>query len=745
MRRIMKRAASLVLATALIVTGIYCGGTDAQAAKKVKKITMNKKKVTVTVGGKFTLKVKKVTPAKASKAVTYKSKNSKIAKVTKKGVITGKKKGSTTITVTSKKNKKVKATVKVTVKNKSAATPTPVANPVATATATAAATAAPTNGPTGQPTVAPTPVKTQRPTGTPRPTASPTPDPTRPPELDGKKPSAPYTLAFNENTIVVQGGEEDAGYVINNDGSVTIHVNKLYCGVAFVIPADLKENNFDTVTVTYKDVTNVGGGYGCGLWRTGDNKDTEDVMSYGGVFAEKDENDNPITSGEYVATIAGRTDGTNAWYVNKILLFHNDEEAHKLTPSAQVTITKIVFSHSEYKGGSEQPTTPPENTSDPNETPGPDFAAKKISTDITIDGIADDAAWADVPELLINHRVVCDNKGDSTTTATAKLAWDENNLYGLVKVIDDNIDATATGGDHLRDGIEFLLDEDNSRETAQGGDGGNYSQNKDAFHYRFTGLKQTDGTKDDPMTDRIVSGSNDATEFHKDDKKIQTAYEFTEDGYIVEFKIPFQVAKQAGDVVGFDIIVQDCKNGNRDAEIYLRNTETALNYWNLNDAFGTLVLEETAEDPGPDTPEALEVDLSTVAKNSSGVYNAETGKLTINDESTSAITWVKSPVKVEPGKSVSVNVKGSYTGNSGFRIWLGDGNNSNSNVQIYAVDAFQDTNGVFDETITFTVGEDKAASEYFTFKGIASWNDPPGTGQLLGITIDSMTVTPIED
>lgn len=60
MKRIMKRAASLALATALVVTGIYCGGTDAQAAPKAKKITMNKKKVNVTVGGKYTLRLRKL-------------------------------------------------------------------------------------------------------------------------------------------------------------------------------------------------------------------------------------------------------------------------------------------------------------------------------------------------------------------------------------------------------------------------------------------------------------------------------------------------------------------------------------------------------------------------------------------------------------------------------------------------------------------------------------------------------------
>lgn len=576
MKRIMKRAASLVLATALVVTGIYCGGTDAQAAPKAKKITMNKKRVNVSVGGKYTLKVKKVTPKKASKAVTYKTSNKKIATVSKKGVVKGKKIGKATITVTSKSNKKVKTKVTVTVKKAdvAAATPTPGVNqPAVTTAPVVPATNAPDT------TKAPTATPTNKPAKTTRPPSTPTPEPTPPTEMLDHG-SAPYTLEFNENTIILQDGRDEetgkgSAYVINEDGSVTISNNKLYAGIAFKIPEDLKENNFDTVTVTYKDVKDVGEGYGCGLWRSGEDKDTEVVMSYAGVFAEKDEEGNAITSGDYVATLVGKDDANKAWYVNKILLFHNDESVHELPTSATVTITKIVFSHSEYKGDGSQPTpTPPATTDEP------DFTAAKISAPVIVDGTADDV-WADVPELPVNNRVVCDNKGDSTTAATAKLAWDENNLYGLVKVTDADIDATAANA-HQRDGVEFFLDEDYSMDKE-------FSVNTDAFQYRITGFtKNDDGTAKAALTNEIAGGSDAAK---KDYAGIETAYSFTDDGYVVEFKIPFKAAKKAGELVGFDTIVQDCKAGGRDAEIYLRKTDKALSYWNLADTFATLKLE----------------------------------------------------------------------------------------------------------------------------------------------------------
>ena len=99
------------------------GGTPtAEAAGKVtvKKVTSvdaltGSKTIYLAKGKKATLKTTvTVTPNKsANKKVTYKSSNTKVATVTSKGVIKGKKVGTAKITVTSKKNSKKKATVTV--------------------------------------------------------------------------------------------------------------------------------------------------------------------------------------------------------------------------------------------------------------------------------------------------------------------------------------------------------------------------------------------------------------------------------------------------------------------------------------------------------------------------------------------------------------------------------------------------------------------------------------------------------
>lgn len=112
------RILAAIMTFALMLTCVQVNPQSVSAATaKVTKITLDKTKATLYVKQSTTLKVKKVTPGKASKSVTWKSSNPKVATVNSKGKVTAKKAGSVTITATSKSNKKVKTTCKVTVKN----------------------------------------------------------------------------------------------------------------------------------------------------------------------------------------------------------------------------------------------------------------------------------------------------------------------------------------------------------------------------------------------------------------------------------------------------------------------------------------------------------------------------------------------------------------------------------------------------------------------------------------------------
>lgn len=115
MRKQNKRFAA-VMALTLALTMVFSSVSVNAATKKVKSMTLSAKSVTLEINDTKKVTVKKVTPAKASKKVTWKSSNKAVATVSTTGVITAKAEGKAIITATSKSNKKVKRTVKVTVK-----------------------------------------------------------------------------------------------------------------------------------------------------------------------------------------------------------------------------------------------------------------------------------------------------------------------------------------------------------------------------------------------------------------------------------------------------------------------------------------------------------------------------------------------------------------------------------------------------------------------------------------------------
>lgn len=120
MRGRIQKALAVMAAVAVTVTSTGVASVDAQAATvKPKKLTVTSSvsSKVIDVKGTTKISVKSVSPKNASRSVTYKSSNTKIASVSSKGTVKGKKTGSVTITATSKANKKVKASVKLKVKD----------------------------------------------------------------------------------------------------------------------------------------------------------------------------------------------------------------------------------------------------------------------------------------------------------------------------------------------------------------------------------------------------------------------------------------------------------------------------------------------------------------------------------------------------------------------------------------------------------------------------------------------------
>lgn len=188
MKRTIKLVLSMLLVAALCLALLPY--TEASAASKPK---LNKTKLTLKQGEKKKLKVKK----SGGKKIKWNSKKKRIATVSKKGLVTAKKVGKTTITAkVGKKTLRCKVTVvprytgtasptrvpASTTPQVSKQTPAPTqpSTPAPTHTTTQPPTPAPTHTTTQSPTPAPTHTATQSPTPAPTHTAtqSPTPAPT---------------------------------------------------------------------------------------------------------------------------------------------------------------------------------------------------------------------------------------------------------------------------------------------------------------------------------------------------------------------------------------------------------------------------------------------------------------------------------------------------------------------------------------------------------------------------------------
>lgn len=172
-KKIMAVAMSAAMAVSSLA-GVNWNAGQVQAAKAVVKL--NKSSVSVKKGGKVTLKVKK---KKAVKVVSCKwsSKNKKVAAVTKKGVVTGKKAGKTTITAKvkykktgAKKSVTKKLNCKVTVKKAKKTTTPEASTPASTAAVTVSQAPA---SPNASPAASPSPSGVPEPTVSPSPKASP--------------------------------------------------------------------------------------------------------------------------------------------------------------------------------------------------------------------------------------------------------------------------------------------------------------------------------------------------------------------------------------------------------------------------------------------------------------------------------------------------------------------------------------------------------------------------------------------
>ncbi|MFY0674072.1 MAG: sugar-binding protein [Bacteroidia bacterium] len=112
-----------------------------------------------------------------------------------------------------------------------------------------------------------------------------------------------------------------------------------------------------------------------------------------------------------------------------------------------------------------------------------DGVVKAIETSnaITIDGLANDDVWATEPWYGMNYKWMGSTPDTIDYYGKFKLAWDSENLYMLVEVVDDVLNPTLQDGvnNYWRgDYVEVFVDENQS--------GGDHKFNHQAFAYHIS-------------------------------------------------------------------------------------------------------------------------------------------------------------------------------------------------------------------------------------------------------------------
>lgn len=160
----------------------------------------------------------------------------------------------------------------------------------------------------------------------------------------------------------------------------------------------------------------------------------------------------------------------------------------------------------------------------------------------SIDGSVD-SIWSKAPELKLDTKQMA----WSGATGTARVLWDDDNLYVLAQVRDDQLNKTNPNV-WEQDSVEVFVDENNGKTSSFQDDDGQYRVNFENLA-TFNPAEIAAGFE----SKVAVSGTN----------------------YTVEMKIPFKKVKPANNAkIGFDAQINDAKDGNR----------ISVNAW--NDASG---------------------------------------------------------------------------------------------------------------------------------------------------------------
>ncbi|MDR1541398.1 MAG: endo-1,4-beta-xylanase [Clostridiales bacterium] len=185
-----------------------------------------------------------------------------------------------------------------------------------------------------------------------------------------------------------------------------------------------------------------------------------------------------------------------------------------------------------------------------------------------IDGLAD-SLWADAQEIPVDQYQMA----WQGATGIAKALWDDENLYVLASVSDEQLDKASPNA-YEQDSVEVFVDEDNAKSTAYQDDDGQFR----------------------------VSFDNEPSFDHGHGEGFLSATEVSGTNYTVEMKIPFRaIAPENGKQIGFDVSINDAKGGSRQS-VAAWSDLFGTAYTDPS-VFGTLTLigkPEAAPEPSPE-------------------------------------------------------------------------------------------------------------------------------------------------
>lgn len=189
------------------------------------------------------------------------------------------------------------------------------------------------------------------------------------------------------------------------------------------------------------------------------------------------------------------------------------------------------------------------------------LTAIKTDEAVSVDGLID-SAWSKAQSVRLNHYQT--DRGERHCNAVARLLWDEDNIYVLVIVEDD--DMCTNTNTYQSDSVEIFYDEDAANPV---------EYEEDMFQYRtlYSGVNEF-GKYSNNMIPELYD--------------VKTAARLN--GYYAEFAIPFDEEKQAGDKVDFELQVINSISSYTAGRVSKLNLFSTKSAYSDRRNFGTLQL-----------------------------------------------------------------------------------------------------------------------------------------------------------